>query len=571
MSVSRFRIHPGIGVARVGNADVAKDAQSFDGFFIGPETPGVPPNWDFRARRPSSFKLRGKVKRQAARFRVWEYIERAGRMIPHREVTLDHVVNIRWRVEVANTKASFYVFDESRGSSDRFFKSHSRRNVDVPANERTERLEIRPGPMEIEGKFSGPVELVNPTVSIPIPTLGQLRTDDAGRLVFLGGVGAARSSTDAPMDDPYNNSTWFDDVSDGPVNATITFLDSAGERRCVEADGAWVIVGPPDFAPAIVNVVSLYDLMVDLAVRTLKIPEANDLFSEYAPGRGLYRLAALTKAWTKSGRSLPGYRPSYAADILPILSRAASMRWVHDSGYSFHEWVAAEYLNVFGDLPGRADVRHTVLSWLRDPDEGQVRPWLMPRTFADDYGVTPRVASRYLSLTRTQYALMQRWADGEFEPDYHGSDTIPSEPDICPEGLDRAALENCSGGGFCPGMEVGWLIRKPQVYSEPFRIKAGAKVDSLTVGPGFFSQQVALPWHADFWECQKEEDTEAAGVYQAWWPANRPDDVQMAGRDAILEWNRDVDSKDEMVVKWSKRGFVIQTGDGFFEQEGPPG
>lgn len=35
--MSNLRIHPAIGVARVGNSDQ---------FFIGPESPGVPGNWD---------------------------------------------------------------------------------------------------------------------------------------------------------------------------------------------------------------------------------------------------------------------------------------------------------------------------------------------------------------------------------------------------------------------------------------------------------------------------------------------------------------------------------------------
>lgn len=199
-----------------------------------------------------------------------------------------------------------------------------------------------------------------------------------------------------------------------------------------------------------------------------------------------------------------------------------------------------------------------------------MRPWLMPRTFADNYAVMPRVGSRYLALTRTQYALLRQWSAGEFAADYSGPIQIPPEPDLSPEGLDRAALQGCSGGGFCPGMEVGWLITKPQVYAEAFRIKSGATVDSLSVGPGFFSQQVALPWHADFWECQKEEDTEAAGIWQAWWPSNRPDDVRHAGEDAGLEWSRGVPTKDDMVEKWSTRGFVLPSPDGgFVEHEGP--
>ena len=54
--------------------------------------------------------------------------------------------------------------------------------------------------------------------------LGELRTDDAGRLVVLGG----RGHSFAPLGDPLttfaNNYGWCDDTSDGPVRATIALL-----------------------------------------------------------------------------------------------------------------------------------------------------------------------------------------------------------------------------------------------------------------------------------------------------------------------------------------------------------
>ena len=58
-----YRIHPAIGVARVGNSS---------GYYIGPEKPNAPPNpeggfKDFSCR----------VKRQGARFRIFEYSDDA--------------------------------------------------------------------------------------------------------------------------------------------------------------------------------------------------------------------------------------------------------------------------------------------------------------------------------------------------------------------------------------------------------------------------------------------------------------------------------------------------------------
>ena len=65
--IVRAVIHPGIGIARVGN--------SRDGFFIGPEVqfPDAPP--------PNFFKdAAGGLKRQAARFRLYG-VDKRGRVV----------------------------------------------------------------------------------------------------------------------------------------------------------------------------------------------------------------------------------------------------------------------------------------------------------------------------------------------------------------------------------------------------------------------------------------------------------------------------------------------------------
>jgi hypothetical protein len=501
-------------------------------------------------------------------------------MVPSREVTLKTagIERITWRVDVANTKASFYVFDETAGSGDRLKVGHKIRNPDVRLWRR-HRLEIRPGVQRIGGRHASPVDLDNPNRRIPIPTLGELRTDGEGRLLVLGGLGVAASSPrlrpppghkrPVGIYDSYNNDTWFDDVSDGPVKATITLREPGGRTTRFEAEGAWVIVAPPDFAPGISSIVTLYDVLSDMVVRTPRLIRHEDgLFGEYERGRGLRKLTELADAWSRSPESLAGFKPSYAEDIYPILARATMMPWVHDSGYSFHEWLSPTSLESLGK-PGRDDIRQNIFEWLRRPNDKEVRPWHMPRAFADDYGVTPRRGSRHLTLTRTQYALMQQWAEGRFTPEYRPIQ-IPDKEDISPEGLDRAALENCSGGGFCPGMEVGWLITKSSLFSSAFRVDEGRSFDAVTVAPGFFTQQLAVPWHSDFWECRKETDFEAAGVYQAWWPANRPDDVRQHPDGPALEWTRGMESAEDMKDRWFHLGYVTRKRNAFLEEEDRP-
>src|SRR5881392_3455819 len=100
-----LRIHPSIGVALVGNSDE---------FYIGPENPGIPGNWDPDAQKFKPFKdAQGKILRQAARFRIFQFDD-AGN--PLKEITLADGVKIEWRVHVANRKASFFSFNGLSGA-----------------------------------------------------------------------------------------------------------------------------------------------------------------------------------------------------------------------------------------------------------------------------------------------------------------------------------------------------------------------------------------------------------------------------------------------------------------------
>ncbi len=123
-----------------------------------------------------------------------------------------------------------------------------------------------------------------------------------------------------------------------------------------------------------------------------------------------------------------------------------------------------------------ASLRATIFGRLRNPDAPN--PANQPIGFAmHDYD-HPDNPLHFLSLTRTQYALLDQWQRGHFQSDWNPP-TLSAQELITPEGLDRAALENCAGGGFHPGIEVSWLARKKEIYREPFRIKQG-----ITLSPG---------------------------------------------------------------------------------------
>lgn len=579
-----FKIHPAIGIARVGDADP-------DHYFIGPETPGVPANWDFSSKQFLPFKQGPNIKRQAARFRIWEYTQQNGQIVPLREITLDDVQSITWTVHLANRKASFYQFNGQVGASDNFKSNPPLRNAGVTSNRG--QLEIDEGAKAITATKGTPSQLVefkNSKASIPIETLGQLHTDDHGRLLVIGGKGKAASPNNAPLTHFANNDHWFDDTSDGPVTATITLnpAQPGGQPQQVVAEGAWVVVAPPDFAPAIGNLVTLYDALYDIAVRELTIPmvsgkPVNAIYGEYqyqsATGtllhsKGLKRLLELNTAW-KQNASKAQISPSFTEEIFPILFHAYSMRWVFQPLQGHHLLFDDSHWKMLADNSTSgpaASLRATIFGRLRNPDApnqpNQPIDFAMPRVFGDDYD-HPDSPLHFLSLTRTQYALMSEWQRGHFQSDWIPP-TMPTQELITPEGLDRAALENCAGGGFHPGIEVSWLIRKKEIFSEPFRIKQGASLPPgpLKVNAGFFSQQMGVPWQADSHSCLREM---YAGHPFAWWPGQRPDDVYLSEADVkagkMVSWTRSLNgSFADMVNKWSTLHFVVKEGAVYIEQ-----
>jgi hypothetical protein len=185
-------IAPSIGIARVGNSP--------DSYFVGPEAPYVPP------RPEGGFKDRnGRVKRQGARFRVYG-LDAQGKVVS--ELTAA-AAKIDWTVHVANTKAAWYQFEDRyhfrplpplvNPDYDPTYPPLKRpdqytalRNASV-----TERssLTIDPGPRTISGRnqSGAAYQFDSGTfMGVKVP-LGEVRTDEAGRLIVLGGFGHAAS------------------------------------------------------------------------------------------------------------------------------------------------------------------------------------------------------------------------------------------------------------------------------------------------------------------------------------------------------------------------------------------
>jgi hypothetical protein len=208
-----FRILPAFGVAQMGNSPE---------HFIGPETPGLPGNSDDGITFKPFHDAQGRILRQGARFRVYEYDEGAnGALANPREISIGNdIIDIEWRVHLANRKASFFSFYGQFGADDCFVK-RSGLAADTPIKPnpqpddpqranlrnagvlgptaRAAQLEIDPGEKLISQKSQGPVELANQNKQIPIDSLGTLLLDPNGRLIVLGGYGQSASTKDPQL------------------------------------------------------------------------------------------------------------------------------------------------------------------------------------------------------------------------------------------------------------------------------------------------------------------------------------------------------------------------------------
>ncbi|MDJ0835090.1 MAG: LodA/GoxA family CTQ-dependent oxidase [Acidobacteriota bacterium] len=628
MSKHIFRVHPAIGVSRVGNSEE---------FYIGPETPagmplkgpgkttgGLPIKPGTEGEPINSDDIRdrlGALKRQAARFKIYEYPKskqpetwptgegkeiKVGSKIDGKKVT-----DIIWTVHLANKKANNYVTENGNLKDDELLidgyeqgalppirNPQAGDNLDNAA--RIKKLVIDPGPRAVQGCNAEPVRFDVKTVAsfeqngavatniyypktFPddsfqrlytpagnIDTLGQLQTDEHGRLLVVGGYGRGCSwlngDEPTPIQGPVDNDGWFDDTGDGPVYAVIVLEN--GET--VEVEGAWVICTDPSYAPQTLNVVSLWDDIYDTWLRKLEL------------NLDVYK-----------GKFRDKYKPDFHHQIYPIFRAASLQMWntnLPDLALRAHEAV--------GDIGPDDKPSETILGglgFIRNPNkskESNVGPPLMPLSLGDN-------GRAFLSPSLTQYFFLQQWDRGHF----HKKDGLKLGPG---EALDRAVLMNCLGGRFSPGIDMTFIVRQPGLYKinwncsgvGPFRIDA-KKIDYAAiqpgqpvlsngwvplrpgkVEPGDTSKFMALPWHADYNSCAVHttdpNPRNSTTLYWSW-PAQRPVAVYAAKdvRNGQLPEQRfsvrgkGTETDDpategifqdylEMVLKWHRIGVIIQ-------------
>jgi len=507
--ITRVAIHPGIGIARVG------DSRELDGYFIGPETRFPVLGGPFKDKH-------GALKRQAARFRLYG-LNAHGDVVAELSASNAKIV---WSVHLANKKAAWYNFERAMDIPEALDCIRRNRAFEGEARQK---LVIDPGPRSIDGvaNHSGVKFDTGQFIDTPV-FLGELRTDPQGNLLVLGGHG--KSGTPFPHNPPYtygNNDGWYDDVSDGPVRACVTLPDGS----VFEAEPSWVVVAPPNFAPGVIAVQSMYDLLYDVYQNSWFAPIAQPSFSEH---------------------------------IYPMLRQFSDGQWVN---YGFHvqfgwggpqDFMRESYLRKLSTITRSESgettdiykpLRRQVLHLFREPTGTGNDRSKWPQMYGDamDVKESPRAN---LSLTTTQYGFLVDWANGNFVEDWNGVDQYPDDIEKVPlaerpQHLDRAALWSCLGGPFHPGCEMTWPMRTITVYCSPFRIRPRAPEqpepdygDVLTPdvavspygplfahGPGDVTRWLAVPWQADSASCRAGYDSKYDPYLPTFWPARVPNHV----------------------------------------------
>lgn len=642
MSETIFRIHPAINFARVGSSeDYYIAPETAAGTVLDPDTGlmgGLPikkgtedtpiQESDLRERDGSGGPDgTGRVKRQAARFRVYAYPADGEESYPNGagvEVRIGAKVGDRtvedivWTVHVANKKANFYAittpvkgtcveFDDEgncikkeplRDANGDFVHCRSyapcghcaeddfavgqelgiaayedgrlppARNFTMGADladaTRLETLMIDAGPRAIRSSSDGAETLhftastaedpvppptwadsegrIHPIADYPfsfphmhfemlagldpIDTLGEVTIEEGtGRLLVLGGYGRAaaklhENGTPPVLEDPIDNDGWFDDTSDGPVNAVLVFDDGS----TAEVHGAWVVTTDPSYAPQTRNVVATWD---DVFNAWVQAPKPAQLMPE------LY----------DDGAYDPSFAPSFDDEVMPIFHGAMLQQWntnLPSKGVHGHR--------LMGAITPATDAKRVIPDLdklIRDPnapeqaDEG-VR---MPLALGD-------AQRSFLEVTPTQHFFLTQWHEAR-----HSAERSTIGPG---EKLDRVVLENCLGGRYSPGIDLTFIVRQLDLYVQdwrsvgcgPFRINqlpldyGAVKPDTPVLGvgwvplrdspgvqPGDLSKFMSLPWHTDYNSCATHTpDPNPHGnntLYWSW-PAQRPVNVYRA-------------------------------------------
>jgi hypothetical protein len=432
----KYAIYPPIGIARVGNSP--------DEFFIGAEAPGMIGSEimpDGSERPVMAFKdALYRTKRQAARFHLFEVPEDGS---APRLATLPPGATVTWSVKLGNKKDAIrrpsappdrpraVQMDPAR--ADRFIATEGSVSGANAAK------------LDLDGNYRG--------TSVK---LGTIFTDSAQRLIVLGGHGKAASLSVPPAPiggDFFNNPDWHDDVSDGRVSARISIPGAAA----VDANPAWVCVAPPDFSPQTRGIVTLHDVILDVA-------------------------------YEEGARERPAV-PSFESDLRPMIERAAAHQLV--SSNPLWRSISSNWAGLADPSPANRPLRQTTAQLIKQSEN----------------------VLQSFELRSWQIEALEQWVAGNFDP------AARTDRGLC-DSLTRAALDGTVGQGFFPGIEAGINVTDITLYaSDPFEFRFGPTLEpgDMTAHMAQPWQADFLKCSSGWWPAQRPNEVpQEAGPARPW-------------------------------------------------------
>lgn len=616
MSTPKFRIYPSIGIARMGNGPATKNQVIFS-----PEVP-----WKNLYDTDQNYLTEeGALKKQAQRFYIYECDDQGK---PIKQIDPNDY-DIDWSVEVANKKPFWYDFNNSldlsviadnQNLSPNFVEKHiapgvgaKRRNPNVlnqglreeGAYDYREELVNRPKEVtvnesnkrqNIEGQFPFTENGETSKLAASLNTTAkkvQLGTAeyDEGTLIFYPADGISASLNPSDLNTDFaDNSNWYDDICDGKVTAKITSKKDGSNYELTDSNSAaWVASAPPDYAPQIQPISTMFDLVCGAANEQYE-PELSLVFPM------MYRLYRMQ--WVNLGDFLA---PSFK-ETIDKLSQEKKFKYIYSKG------------NTPEEIEEGNKIREMIFDMFRNPkydynnepiipskdmtnisNRGSGKEELKLPYYPGDGIDYPGSPAQWFAIPPMIYTALEQWKNGKFyTPTHFDFETMDqmgehyqktiakAEADETKKPLlmTRAVLETLYGGGFHPGVELTWPMRHNIIYAENkmvykwlaesnnskygfyglreirlntaspkekediyfndfgFQMQSTDIASSMKEGadhwiwkitPGDLTKWMGIPWQSDAGSCQAVF-VEKQYPIPSWWAANLP--VQVLPEDA---------------------------------------
>ena len=518
MAVLVYRIYPAVGVARIGDSDQ---------FYLAPEKDAdLHENPTGHSQPPTAGRLYrdntaapGKILRQAARFRIFEF-KYASATAPApaavKEVTTQDW-DIRWSVELANKKS--FPIGQGRTETNRILTASATGSLDSASTT----------PVSIDRALAGGSKV----------NLATLRPGGGGRLLVVPGAGNRGHLHPTPAaaksDLGQISAGWWDDLGDGPVRAEIRKKNTSAEFKPVV--GAWVVLAAPLYSGPVRHVITLYDLIFDV----------------YWSKKGLNSVP-------RGGLTANAF--SFRTDVHPMLHRASLSSWVSNNAMQAHG------PGRFADFTDAA--RLTLLGSTKSAPAKSAREKVQKRVSTSQTSPGPSGISMPPPGMAVPTSFQQRAFDAWVKDPAFALDWAAPTPKVSaldePMALTRCYLSTATGGGFAPGVEVGHIVTKPDTWAldPPPGMKTTSwddafRVDASKRSAGDLTLECPVPWHVDIFRMcfgRPPSGPLPFGI-QPVWPGTRPLEVVSAKTNTMKNWEFvSSDPGFESTTRWVEIGFL---------------